>query len=181
VVDRTGAQLQRLAKFLQQKQPFFQQLQPEVVHDVSTSMLISTCNPSWAVNEMCRTHVMLQVARFLLYDHIKAGTILMKQGDKGDHMYIILSGQANIHIANSTLECWQSLCQAMQHREPLQTQAAVIALYRLKAALSNSPAQQNCQGIHRCKSSKVSSIRCMPDIMILSCSQEVKTNAKLMQ
>lgn len=44
----------------------------------------------------------LQVARFLLYDHIKAGTILMKQGDKGDHMYIILSGQANVHIANNT-------------------------------------------------------------------------------
>ena len=35
VVDRTGAQLQRLAKFLQTKQPFFQQLQPEVVRDVS--------------------------------------------------------------------------------------------------------------------------------------------------
>lgn len=35
VVDRTGAQLQRLSKFLQTKQPFFQQLQPEVVGDVS--------------------------------------------------------------------------------------------------------------------------------------------------
>lgn len=35
VVDRTGAQLQRLCKFLQTKQPFFQQLQPEVVRDVS--------------------------------------------------------------------------------------------------------------------------------------------------
>ena len=35
VVDRTGAQLQRLSKFLQTKQPFFQQLQPEVVRDVS--------------------------------------------------------------------------------------------------------------------------------------------------
>ena len=35
MVDRTGAQLQRIAKFLQTKQPFFQQLQPEVVRDVS--------------------------------------------------------------------------------------------------------------------------------------------------
>ncbi|KAL0051636.1 hypothetical protein WJX82_011024 [Trebouxia sp. C0006] len=75
VVDRTGAQLQRLAKFLQQKQPFFQQLQPEVVRDV---------------------------ARFLLYDHIKAGTILMKQGDKGDHMYIILSEEVQVPVKEDT-------------------------------------------------------------------------------
>ena len=40
VVDRTGAQLQRLAKFLQTKQPFFQQLQPEVVRDVSLSRVL---------------------------------------------------------------------------------------------------------------------------------------------
>lgn len=37
----------------------------------------------------------------------------MKQGDKGDHMYIILSGQANIHIANTT--SFKSVVHAIQH------------------------------------------------------------------
>ena len=34
VKDRTRTQLQRLASFLQATQPFFQQLQPEVIRDV---------------------------------------------------------------------------------------------------------------------------------------------------
>lgn len=58
---------------------------------------------------------LLQVARFLLYDHISAGTILMKQGDKGDHMYIILSGQANVHIANN--KSFKNVVHAIQHTQ----------------------------------------------------------------
>jgi len=144
VVDRTGAQLQRLAKFLQQKQPFFQQLQPEVVHDVSLSVLICTHNPSWAVIEMCKTHVMLQVARFLLYDHIKAGTILMKQGDKGDHMYIILSGQANIHIANTT--SFKNVVHAIQHTRMLAKLVSGNAASRALAEASSSDSAIQTQG-----------------------------------
>ncbi|DBA81720.1 TPA: calmodulin-like 3 [Trebouxia sp. C0004] len=117
VVDRTGAQLQRLAKFLQQKQPFFQQLQPEVVHDV---------------------------ARFLLYDHIKAGTILMKQGDKGDHMYIILSGQANIHIANTT--SFKNVVHAIQHTRMLAKLVSGNAASRAHAEASSSDSAT--QGSH---------------------------------
>ena len=108
VVDRTGAQLQRLAKFLQTKQPFFQQLQPEVVRDVSLSRVL------WCqAKHIFQSSWLLQVARFLLYDHISAGTILMRQGDKGDHMYIILSGQANVHIANN--KSFKNVVHAIQH------------------------------------------------------------------
>lgn len=64
----------------------------------------------------------LQVARFLLYDHISAGTILMKQGDKGDHMFIILSGQANVHIANST--SFKNVVHAIQHTRMLAKMAS---------------------------------------------------------
>lgn len=39
VKDRTRTQLQRLASFLQATQPFFQQLQPEVIRDVKTLIL----------------------------------------------------------------------------------------------------------------------------------------------
>ncbi|DBB16255.1 TPA: hypothetical protein ACH3X3_014574 [Trebouxia sp. C0006] len=117
VVDRTGAQLQRLAKFLQQKQPFFQQLQPEVVRDV---------------------------ARFLLYDHIKAGTILMKQGDKGDHMYIILSGQANIHIANTT--SFKNVVHAIQHTRLLAKLVSGNAASRALAEASSSDSAIQSQG-----------------------------------
>ncbi len=143
-MDRTGAQLQRLAKFLQQKQPFFQQLQPEVVRDVSNSTLTSRRNSSRAVIEMCRTHVMLQVARFLLYDHIKAGTILMKQGDKGDHMYIILSGQANIHIANTT--SFKNVVHAIQHTRLLAKLVSGNAASRALAEASSSDSAIQSQG-----------------------------------
>ena len=65
---------------------------------------------------------LLQVARFLLYDQISAGTILMKQGDKGDHMFIILSGQANVHIANST--SFKNVVHAIQHTRMLAKMAS---------------------------------------------------------
>ena len=45
--DRTRTQLQRLASFLQATQPFFQQLQPEVIRDVCSCdhlrSLLYTC------------------------------------------------------------------------------------------------------------------------------------------
>lgn len=62
------------------------------------------------------------MARFLLYDQISAGTVLMKQGDKGDHMFIILSGQANVHIANST--SFKNVVHAIQHTRMLAKMAS---------------------------------------------------------
>lgn len=39
----------------------------------------------------------------------------MKQGDKGDHMFIILSGQANVHIANN--KSFKNVVHAIQHMQ----------------------------------------------------------------
>lgn len=87
---------------------------------------------------------MLQVARFLLYDHIKAGTILMKQGDKGDHMYIILSGQANIHIANTT--SFKNVVHAIQHTRMLAKLVSSNAASRALADTSSSDSAIQTQG-----------------------------------
>ena len=46
----------------------------------------------------------------------------MKQGDKGDHMYIILSGQANVHIANNT--SFKNVVHAIQHTRMLAKMAS---------------------------------------------------------
>ena len=82
----------------------------------------------------------MQVARFLLYDQIKAGTILMKQGAKGDHMYIILSGQANIHIANTT--SFKTVVHTIQHTRLLARLAAGTA-----ASKALAEAGQNADGL----------------------------------
>lgn len=60
---------------------------------------------------------MLQVARFLVYERIPVGGILTKQGEKGDHMYIILSGVANVHIRNTTT--FKHLVQQVSHSRSL--------------------------------------------------------------
>lgn len=59
----------------------------------------------------------MQVARFLLYERIPVGGILTKQGEKGDHMYIILSGVANVHIRNTTT--FKHLVQQVSHSRSL--------------------------------------------------------------
>lgn len=87
---------------------------------------------------------MLQVARFLLYDHIKAGTILMKQGEKGDHMYIILSGQANIHIANTT--SFKNVVHAIQHTRMLAKLVSGSAAARALPAANNTATAGPSQG-----------------------------------
>ena len=46
----------------------------------------------------------------------------MKQGDKGDHMYIILSGQANVHIANNI--SFKNVVHAIQHTRMLAKMAS---------------------------------------------------------
>ena len=89
------------------------------------------------------TAILLQVARFLLYDHIKAGTILMKQGDKGDHMYIILSGQANVHIANNT--SFKNVVHAIQHTRML-AKLASGSRARMEADVVQSQPSLSTQG-----------------------------------
>ncbi|KAL0026691.1 hypothetical protein WJX79_004506 [Trebouxia sp. C0005] len=192
VVDRTGAQLQRLAKFLQQKQPFFQQLQPEVVRDVASALqpggqqsrlsgkgigrLVASLGPGDALGEMallkqgglrtatvqatteCEVIIMhrsifeslmrtlkghllyqaeylsrllvkppsgrseadvlklasyltslqrfqevpqpklVQLAKEVTYAELAVGTVICRQGDDGDCMYIILRGSCNVHV-----------------------------------------------------------------------------------
>lgn len=78
------------------------------------------------------------MARFLLYDHISAGTILMKQGDKGDHMYIILSGQANVHIANN--KSFKNVVHAIQHTQFL-TKLVTSSKARVQADAGQSQTQ----------------------------------------
>ena len=46
----------------------------------------------------------------------------MKQGDKGDHMFILLSGQANVHIANNT--SFKNVVHAIQHTRMLAKMAS---------------------------------------------------------
>ena len=151
VKDRTRTQLQRLASFLQATQPFFQQLQPEVIRDVKALVVarVHVCHISThslsTHDDSCNSHVwlsftgcacrpahhshatpvayisgapiILQVARFLLYERIPVGGILTKQGEKGDHMYIILSFVANVHIRNTTT--FKNLVQQVSHSRSL--------------------------------------------------------------
>ena len=76
----------------------------------------------------------------MLYDQIKAGTILMKQGDKGDHMYIILSGQANIHIANTT--SFKTVVHTIQHTRLLAKLASDSAASRALAETASADGLQ---------------------------------------
>ncbi|KAK9816881.1 hypothetical protein WJX72_006671 [[Myrmecia] bisecta] len=74
VMDRSYTQLQKLASYLIATQPFFKQLRPDVVQDVS---------------------------RYLQYDEIEAGEWVMKQGERGDHMYILVSGTCQEALAGT--------------------------------------------------------------------------------
>ena len=85
----------------------------------------------------------MQVARFLLYERIPAGSILTKQGEKGDHMYIILSGVANVHIRNTTT--FKNLVQQVSHSRGLAqrvTSAFAVARPAPADGAPSSPADK---------------------------------------
>ena len=69
----------------------------------------------------------------------------MKQGDKGDHMYIILSGQANVHIANNT--SFKNVVHAIQQTRMLAKLASS------SRAAAQSEAEQSQASLSRQASS----------------------------